>query len=57
MFDFDNLKQGAIAAAAAIVFTATAVGAAVGPARIAETSVPNSQMQVAAVEAQGAVRG
>ena len=38
MFNFDNLKQSAIAALAAVVFTATAVGAAVGPARIAETS-------------------
>ena len=38
MFNFDNLKQSAIAAVAALFFTVTAVGAAVGPARIAETS-------------------
>jgi hypothetical protein len=38
MFNTDNLKQTALAAIAAIVFTATAVGAAVGPARVAETA-------------------
>ena len=38
MFNLDNLKQSAIAGLAAVVFTVTAVGAAVGPARIAETS-------------------
>jgi hypothetical protein len=38
MFDFDKIRQGAIAAVAAIVLTATAVGAAVGPARALETA-------------------
>lgn len=32
MFDFDTFRQSAIAALAAVLFTATAVGAAVGPA-------------------------
>ena len=33
-----NFKQGVVAAVAAIVLTATAVGAAVGPARAIETA-------------------
>jgi hypothetical protein len=33
-----NLKQSVVAAVAAIVLTATAVGAAVGPARAIETA-------------------
>jgi hypothetical protein len=33
-----NIKQGVLAAMAAIVLTATAVGAAVGPARAIETA-------------------
>ena len=37
MFDI-NIKQGVLAAMAAIVLTATAVGAAVGPARAVETA-------------------
>jgi hypothetical protein len=37
MFDI-NFKQGILAAMAAIVLTATAVGAAVGPARAIETA-------------------
>jgi hypothetical protein len=53
MFDLDNLKQGAVAALGAIVLTATAVGAAVGPARVAETA----SVQVAAAQIDGAVRG
>ncbi|HEY0411729.1 MAG TPA: hypothetical protein VGD66_01140 [Allosphingosinicella sp.] len=38
MFDTDKIKQGVIAALAALVLTATAVGAAVGPARAIETA-------------------
>jgi hypothetical protein len=37
MFDI-NIKQSVLAALAAIVLTATAVGAAVGPARAIETA-------------------
>jgi hypothetical protein len=33
-----NIKQGVLAAMAAIILTATAVGAAVGPARAIETA-------------------
>jgi hypothetical protein len=50
---FDNFKQSAIAAAAAAVFTFTAVGAAVGPARAIETApVVYAQAQVS-VQANG----
>jgi hypothetical protein len=35
---FDNFKHSAIAAIAAAIFTFTAVGAAVGPARAIETA-------------------
>jgi hypothetical protein len=45
---FDNLKHSAIAAVGAAIFTFTAVGAAVGPARAIETSpVDYAQVQVA----------
>ena len=37
MFDFDRIKQSAAAAAAAIVLSSLAIGAAVGPARAIET--------------------
>lgn len=54
MFDIDNLKQSAFAAAAAIVFTATAVGAAVGPARYAETeTVVTASVATAGGQANG----
>ena len=56
MMNFDNLKHSAIAAIAAVVFTATAVGAAVGPARIAETSpvqIAAQTADVADVSARG----
>jgi hypothetical protein len=33
-----NFKQSVVAAVAAVIFTATAVGAAVGPARAIETA-------------------
>ena len=50
---FNNLKQNAIAAIGAAVFTATAVGAAVGPARAIETApVAYAQVQ-ASVQANG----
>jgi hypothetical protein len=39
-----NIKQGLIAAMAAIVLTATAVGAAVGPARAIETAPAASRL-------------
>jgi hypothetical protein len=32
MFDLSKIKQGAVAALASVILTATAVGAAVGPA-------------------------
>ena len=50
MLNFDNLKQGTIAALAAIVLTATTVVAAVGPARVAETT----PVQVAHAQTGGA---
>ena len=53
MFDFSNLKQGAVAALASIVLTATAVGAAVGPAHVAETA----PAQIAHMQADGALHG
>lgn len=53
MFDLDNLKQGVVAAIGALVLTATAVGAAVGPARVAETA----PAQIAAAQIDGAARG
>ena len=38
MFNFDKIREGALAAIASIILTATAVGAAVGPARAVETA-------------------
>ena len=38
MVNFDHIRQTALAALFSIVFTATAVGAAVGPARAVETA-------------------
>ena len=38
MFNSDKIRQGALAALLSVVFTVTAVGAAVGPARSVETS-------------------
>jgi hypothetical protein len=38
MFDFGKIHEGTVAALAAILFTVTAVGAAVGPARAIETA-------------------
>jgi hypothetical protein len=50
---FENFKQSAIAAAAAALFTFTAVGAAVGPARAIETTpVAYASAQVS-VQANG----
>ncbi len=49
MFDFSQIKQGALAALASVILTATAVGAAVGPAETA-TAAP----AYAAVQADGA---
>jgi hypothetical protein len=37
MFDFQKIKERAAAAILAVVLSATAVGAAVGPARAVET--------------------
>jgi hypothetical protein len=52
MFKSDSIKQGLVAALAAIVFTATTVTAAVGPARVAETT----PIQVAAASIDGGAR-
>lgn len=38
MFTFDRIKQTAFAAAAAIVFSATMIGAAIGPVHVAEAA-------------------
>jgi hypothetical protein len=38
MFDFDRIKQNAFAAIAAILFSATMISAAVGPAHIGSTA-------------------
>jgi hypothetical protein len=38
MFDFQKIREGALAAIASVILTATAVGAAVGPARAVETT-------------------
>ena len=38
MRDLDNIKHGILAAMASVILTATAVGAAVGPARAVETA-------------------
>ncbi len=38
MFNIDKIKEGLLAAVAAIILTSTAVGAAVGPARAVETA-------------------
>jgi hypothetical protein len=38
MFETDKIKQAVVAALGAIILTSTAVGAAVGPARVAETT-------------------
>ena len=50
---FNSFKQSAIAAVAAAIFTFTAVGAAVGPARAIETApVAYAQVQLS-VQANG----
>ncbi len=51
MFNFSDIKQGLVAAVAALVLTATAVGAAVGPAEAIQGPV------LAAAQTDGAVRG
>jgi len=38
MFNFDQFGRFALSAIGALILTATAVGAAIGPARIIETS-------------------
>lgn len=38
MFDISKIKQGAVAAIASVILTATAVGAAVGPAETVANS-------------------
>ena len=43
---FNGFKQSAIAAVAAAIFTFTAVGAAVGPARAIETAPVDTFAQV-----------
>jgi hypothetical protein len=51
MFNFSEIKQGLVAALAALVLTATAVGAAVGPAEAVDGPV------LAAASVDGTVRG
>ena len=51
MFDFNRIRESAVAAVAAVILTATAVGAAVGPARAVETA----PAMAAAVEAGGSL--
>lgn len=38
MFNFETIRNGAIAALFSIILTATAVGAAVGPSHIGQTA-------------------
>jgi hypothetical protein len=38
MFDYSKMRQAVVSALGALVLTATAVGAAVGPARAVETA-------------------
>ena len=52
MFKMNELKQGVVAAVAALVLTATAVGAAVGPAEAV-----NGSVFAAAHQIDGTVRG
>ena len=49
---FDNFRHSAIAAIGAAIFTFTAVGAAVGPARTVETT-PVVYAQLQAIQANG----
>ena len=51
MFNMNELKQGLVAAVAALILTATAVGAAVGPAETVDGPI------LAAALADGTVRG
>jgi hypothetical protein len=51
MFNMSEIKQGLVAAVAALVLTATAVGAAVGPAEMVQGPV------LASVQIDGTVRG
>jgi hypothetical protein len=51
MFNMNELKQGLVAAVAALVFTATAVGAAVGPAEAVDAPI------FASLQIDGTVRG
>jgi hypothetical protein len=44
MFDYSKIQQGLVAAVAALVLTATAVGAAVGPARALETAPVSARL-------------
>jgi hypothetical protein len=51
MFDYDKIRESALAAVGAIILSATAVGAAVGPARAVETA----PVQLAAAQISGQV--
>ena len=53
MFNLSEMKQGLIAAVAALVLTVTTVGAAVGPA----VATADSGTVVAAVSVDGTLRG
>ena len=52
MFNMNEIKQGVVAAIAALVLTATAVGAAVGPAEAG-----NGTLFAAAQQIDGTARG
>ena len=43
MFDFDEIKRSAFAALAAIVFSATMIGAAIGPVQLS-SAAPATQL-------------
>jgi hypothetical protein len=51
MFNMNEIKQGLVAAVAALILTTTAVGAAVGPAEMVDGPV------LAAHQIDGTVRG
>jgi hypothetical protein len=48
MFNFESIGRAALSAIGALVLTGTVVGAAVGPARVAETSPVAGVVQISA---------
>ena len=53
MFDYEKIRNGTLAALLSVILTATAVGAAVGPARAVETA----PIAYAALESGDSARG